>query len=424
MLSFKILPILFFLLNFSNLSNGDCGRSYQVRGAVIGGSSLTSIQRGHFPWVAALVMNDNSYFCGGVLISSNKVLTAAHCMLPKDQRNQLLAREVRILLGVFDLKDPFEVGRFSAATREIRLHPDWNPDTKNYDGDVAILVMEEQAPINSYIQPICLIPPDSPLLSIDQGVVVGYGLSSTETSAPEPIPKILDVPIHGNEKCFLKNKELAGISSSKTFCAGSGTGSGVCLGDSGSGLYVKSGETYYLRGLVSASLITLKRTCDVNNYAIYTKISEYYNWIAGETSLGSGQSNNNQISNVPIVIQNNQNLRPTGYDNIFLNNIGRPQLNQSPFVIQNSNFRQQPIFYNNQISQRIIGPQPVQNVQFIQDPRFIQNPFQRTINVQPGFNPAFSNGNFGPSQGFIQVQRVETFCIPCSALRGGNFVGK
>jgi len=227
-------------------------------------------------------------------------------MLPKDQRNQLLAREVRILLGVFNLKDPFEVGRFSAATREIRLHPDWNPDTKNYDGDLAILMTEEQVPLNSYIQPICLIPPNSPLLSLNQGVVVGYGLSSTDTSTPESIPRILDVPIHGNENCFLNNKELAGISSYKTFCAGSGTGSGVCLGDSGSGLYVKNGETYYLRGLVSASLITLKRTCDVNNYAIYTKISDYYNWITGGTDLNN-QPNTNQafkINEVPNVIQN------------------------------------------------------------------------------------------------------------------------
>jgi secreted trypsin-like serine protease len=34
--------------------------------------------RGQFPWQVALII-DNAYLCGGSLISSRWVLTAAHC---------------------------------------------------------------------------------------------------------------------------------------------------------------------------------------------------------------------------------------------------------------------------------------------------------------------------------------------------------
>jgi secreted trypsin-like serine protease len=42
---------------------------------ITGGSSAA---RGQFPWMVALII-DNTWFCGGSLISSLWVLSAAHC---------------------------------------------------------------------------------------------------------------------------------------------------------------------------------------------------------------------------------------------------------------------------------------------------------------------------------------------------------
>jgi len=42
---------------------------------ITGGSTAS---RAQFPWQVAIII-DNSYFCGGSLIGSHWVLTAAHC---------------------------------------------------------------------------------------------------------------------------------------------------------------------------------------------------------------------------------------------------------------------------------------------------------------------------------------------------------
>ena len=118
-------------------------------------------------------------------------------------------------------------------------------------------------------------------MSISSGVVIGYGKSEDETKVHENIPKILDTPIHTNEHCFLEHQSLLKISSKRTFCGGSGTGTGVCRGDSGGGLFVTDGSAYYLRGIVSSSIIGGRYGCDVDVYSVFTDVTKYTDWING-----------------------------------------------------------------------------------------------------------------------------------------------
>lgn len=50
------------------------------------------------------------------------------------------------------------------------------------------------------------------------------------------------------------------------------------LGDSGSGLFIEYNKVFYLRGFVSLSLFD-NGDCDVSNYAIYTNVLKYTEWI-------------------------------------------------------------------------------------------------------------------------------------------------
>jgi len=206
---------------------------------------------------------------------------AAHCIHEKKSIEQLAAGNLVILLGVHDLDNSIEIGRASHAVYSINIHQDWNTLTQSFDSDIAVLVLERDVTFNEHIQPICLVIPNSNTASIVTGSVVGYGKSEDESKLHENIPKILATPIHSNQDCFNNNEGLALISSGRTFCGGTGTGVGVCTGDSGSGLIVTDGNAFYLRGIVSSSLLNAKRGCDVDTYAVFTDVTKFVDWING-----------------------------------------------------------------------------------------------------------------------------------------------
>lgn len=192
-----------------------------------------------------------------------------------------------LLFGAYDLNDLFQTGALSSSPAEIFIHPDWNPFNQRYDADIAALVVEDDIPYTKYIRPICLPAAEQ---SAKEGYVTGWGESEDNTKVHENIPKQIKIPIHANEKCFLESGEFAKISSLRTFCGGARDNIGPCRGDSGGGLFVKTGNVFLLKGIVSASLINLGQ-CDVTNFAIYTNVDKFIDWIQNPTEelLSAGQ---------------------------------------------------------------------------------------------------------------------------------------
>jgi len=169
------------------------------------------------------------FFCGSVLISASRILTAAHCLWPKNRDSPEIARDVIVKLGAHELNNTREVNVYAMPVAEIIIHPDWNPHIKRFDADLAILVLENEVQFTDYMKPIC-IADESFVRAADEGIAVGWGQSEDKSRAHENLPREAKLPIPSNEVCLLEHGELTKIASTRTFCAGAKGVKSVCKG--------------------------------------------------------------------------------------------------------------------------------------------------------------------------------------------------
>lgn len=209
------------------------------------------------------------------------IISAAHCIHEKHSTEKFRCRDVLAVFGAHNLSNAREVESYSLSPKKINLHDDWNPNTSDYDGDLALLEFEEGSiHYNDYVQPICLWGSDEEP-AVTEATVSGWG-KSENSGAHENLPKLLKVQMQTNEQCFFESKALIDLSSPRTFCVGLKNGSGVCNGDSGGGIFIRVNDVYFLKGIVSSSLIK-DGGCDVSNNAIYTNVLKFRDWIDNVT---------------------------------------------------------------------------------------------------------------------------------------------
>merc|ERR1712088_170932 len=120
-----------------------CGVKGDASGRIVGGETT---QAHEYPWQVGLVTrNGRTPFCGGTLISSTHVLTAAHCT------GSDVDGMYKVLLGEHNIGDE-EYNRVDVA--EILDHPDYNSDT--LDNDFAILRLATPVNFTNKVSPACL----------------------------------------------------------------------------------------------------------------------------------------------------------------------------------------------------------------------------------------------------------------------------
>jgi len=202
--------------------------------------------------------------------------SAAHCFKGKHQSHEFTAADIQVTVGAHNLSLSHEIGKQTIAVRKIISHPDWNPKIPSFDADIALLELDEKITFSGYVQPICLISPGSDMEYITKGIVAGFGKS--EFNEYEQVARFIDTPIHSYQNC-LQSQAHQSLLSHRMFCGGHANGSGVCVGDSGSGLHVVYKNTFYLRGIVSASLHGSTYGCNVDAYAVFTDAMKHIKFI-------------------------------------------------------------------------------------------------------------------------------------------------
>ncbi|XP_053980912.1 uncharacterized protein LOC128877550 [Hylaeus volcanicus] len=289
----------------------DCGASKvdQVT-RVMGGEQA---KRGAWPWIAALGSPNDpgttkpKWLCGGALISSRHVLTAAHCLR--------LVDPYVVRLGVLTL-DRYEgnVNRTAEDERidldiELKMvHPEYNSTTRA--NDVAVIKLKQEVQFTEHIHPICLPAVESIIndhLTGKNVAVAGWGAKADDGGPYSDTLMQVEMPVANLSDCIDTYQILLPetVVDNSSLCAGAAEGgrdtckvatfnfawiagvSGIndrlqllFQGDSGGPLMYAMNGTYYQVGIVSFGF-----SCGIPTVpGVYARVTEFLDFI--DTSLG------------------------------------------------------------------------------------------------------------------------------------------
>lgn len=139
---------------FEKVFDIECGVGQGGSGFVVGGNET---KRGQWPFMAALLLEStNQFFCGGSVITTSHVLTAAHCIHEKHFEDPLEPSELVVVLGRHNISRRLELGSEIRGIREIKVHPRWNPGEPKFEADVTVLTLDRAVQFSELIQPVCL----------------------------------------------------------------------------------------------------------------------------------------------------------------------------------------------------------------------------------------------------------------------------
>ncbi|XP_024871719.1 coagulation factor IX-like isoform X1 [Temnothorax curvispinosus] len=246
-----------------------------------------------FPWHASMYRDEpgepKKYFCGASIIQENLLITAAHCVYDENNRQPIDANKIYILSGNLfrDYNNPFHDPNLVKRNQVKRIYiaRDYLGFIGNYLWDIAVLELVTPFVLSSYLVPACIdtLSYGSILEPGTYGKVAGFGRTATGKSSA--VLQALTVPVISLSQCRSTSQSvnMEQYVTNDKFCAGYTNGSSICDGDSGGGLVFKTNDLWYLRGIVSVSLGTIKEGgsfyCNYNLYSLYTEISRHISWI-------------------------------------------------------------------------------------------------------------------------------------------------
>lgn len=217
-----------------------------------------------FPFQVALRTSDSQFqFCGGTLINSRYVLTAAHCVFGAP------ASEIEVYAGSADLN----AGGEQITVQAVRSHPEFG---QTIDYDVALLRLD-----GSHLRPrVYLQHPGEPAYSTpgDTATAIGWGQIGSGTDGQDTdILQRTTLPLITNDECDKVAGAFFASITERVICAGAERlGRGVCFGDSGGPLLVPYEESWMEVGI--SSFLVNRDQCG-NIPAAFARVSALYDFI-------------------------------------------------------------------------------------------------------------------------------------------------
>ncbi|XP_054707182.1 chymotrypsin B-like [Uloborus diversus] len=244
---------------------------------IVGGREVI---RGSWPWQADLQTNillPNGHFCGGTLLNTEWVFSAAHCM-PGNRRPY----EIRVHLGNHHKyeKDPYEQVRYG---KEYYI---FGVDTEQFikDGvydivhDLVLIKLNAPVVISPHVKPACLPELNEELKVGQKCYATGWGI--TRGSGGTDVLKQAFHPIQSARTC---DNEFQEFVNSSMICAGQlRKGFGLCHGDSGGPLVCQKGEKWHVYGAASFVIDSnlISGLCGIQDKpTVFNKLSAKMDWV-------------------------------------------------------------------------------------------------------------------------------------------------
>lgn len=268
--AWKICRFLFFVTIFykaccDTVNNDGCGQ-HALKPRILNGKN---VRREDQPWMVSIVVTYahngstlHTVHCGGTLITTRFVLTAARCL----SRKNSLGSIVRVYFEAEKIEYPAKRIR----VRDIIVHPNYDYKTRQHN--VALLRLDKRIKKSSLSRPVCLMEKKSRLLKKNV-TVMGYGPSHGAGRLRYVHDEIISFKKCSKTMSLLQNGPA--FNNSTIICT-AGHGRGSCLADGGGPVLIKERSRIIQVGVISYPL-----SCNSSMTApsAHARVDYYFEWI-------------------------------------------------------------------------------------------------------------------------------------------------
>lgn len=236
-----------FHLNAQNEVLGEA-RPFIKGSRIVGGGVAAA---GQFPFQVGL-LRSNSLFCGGSVIDSRWVLTAAHCVYSGG--TIVPASAITVLAGTVNLNSGI---RRSVA--RVLPHERYG----NFQNDIALLLLQQALPSSTAVRPISLRL--TPVPARSEVTISGWG-RTYQGGPPSSVLRYNRASVLSDQQCRVATGISTGL-----ICFTSPVNNGACNGDSG-------GPAVLNNQLVGVANFIINY-CGSTSPDGYAKVSDFVPWI-------------------------------------------------------------------------------------------------------------------------------------------------